>query len=141
MKNNFEDNLQERGIKPTAIRILIFKEMQKFSQAFSLQMLEEKLGTVDKSTVFRTISLFHGKHLIHSIDDGSGAIKYSICSQDCNCEIEDLHPHFFCNNCRQTLCLSHTHIPKVQLPDKYILSSINFVLKGLCEKCSFKVCR
>jgi Fur family ferric uptake transcriptional regulator len=138
MLNDFENILLKREIKPTAIRLLILKEITKFSQTFSLSMLEEKLETVDKSTLFRTITLFHANHLLHSIDDGSGSIKYSMCGDDCNCEVEDLHPHFFCEKCRQTICLKHTHIPNVQLPEKYILSSINFVLKGLCDKCAKK---
>jgi len=132
-----EEILQQRNIAPTAIRLLVLRSMFEFKHAFTLGNLEEKLDTVDKSTLSRTINLFHAKHLIHSIDDGSGAIKYSVCSDKCNCEIADLHPHFFCNKCQETTCLTNIHIPKVELPENYQLSSINFVLKGVCGKCNF----
>ena len=130
--------LENRGIRPTAIRLLILKAMVESPQAFSLSSLEETLDTVDKSTLFRTITLFHNQHLIHSIDDGSGSIKYSVCSSDCMCQIKDLHAHFCCEKCKKTFCMKTVPIPNVELPQKFVLSSVNFVLKGLCDKCSEK---
>lgn len=133
---NYEKRLEGRNIKPTAIRILIFKTMLDYPQAFSLLDMENTLETVDKSTLSRTINLFHEKHLIHSIDDGSGSIKYSVCSPDCSCELNDLHVHFYCTKCKRTYCLESVSIPKVQLPSGFILNNVNFVMKGLCNQCS-----
>ena len=42
--------LEQRGIKPTAIRMLVLKAMIETEQAVSLLDLENKLDTVDKST-------------------------------------------------------------------------------------------
>ena len=132
----FEQRLEERGIKPTSVRLLVFKAMLDYPQAFSLADMENVLDTVDKSTLSRTIALFHEKLLIHSIDDGSGSIKYSVCNPDCSCSLKDLHAHFYCNRCKTTHCLENVSIPKVQLPPNFELESINFVLKGLCDQCS-----
>jgi len=134
--DNYEELLVKRGIKPTAVRLLIFKTMIEYPQAFSMTDLEYTLETVDKSTLSRTISLFHKKLLIHSIDDGSGSVKYSVCSSDCNCSLKDLHVHFYCNHCKKTYCLQSISIPTVNLPPKFLLESVNFVLKGLCDNCS-----
>ncbi|NDV59818.1 Fur family transcriptional regulator [Bacteroides sp. 519] len=134
--DEYEKRLEYRGIRVTAVRLLILKEMLTFSRAFSLADIEERLDTVDKSTIFRTISLFHEKLLIHSIDDGSGSMKYSVCSEDCMCALNDLHVHFFCTKCKRTYCLESIHIPKVQLPPGFLLENVNFVLKGLCGDCS-----
>ncbi len=134
--DTFIELLEDRGIKPTAIRILIFKTMIEQKQAFSLSSLEEILDSVDKSTLSRTISLFHKYLLIHSIDDGSGSIKYSVCSADCNCELKDQHPHFSCSSCKKIFCLQNISIPKIELPANFLLESVNFVLKGLCDVCS-----
>jgi len=133
---DLENKLVERGIKPTAIRLLTLKTMLGFEQAFNLSDLESALETVDKSTLFRCITLFHNKHLIHSIDDGSGTVKYSVCSSDCMCAIDDLHVHFHCQCCDKTFCLTSVRIPAVELPEGFVLSSVNFVLKGLCSTCN-----
>ena len=134
--NELEKRLTDRGIKPTSIRLLVLKAMLECEYAFSLADLEDKLDTVDKSTLSRTINLFHEKLLIHSIDDGSGSVKYSVCHQSCLCSVGDMHLHFHCNHCGNTFCLESISIPEIRLPDKFLLESVNFVLKGYCDHCS-----
>ena len=131
-----EQKLLNRSIKPTSVRLLIFKTMSDFKKAFSLTDLETELETVNKSTIFRTLSLFHDNLLIHTIDDGSGSMKYSICSDNCMCTVGELHVHFNCNRCKNTFCLESISIPPIQLPDKFLLESVNFVMKGMCNECS-----
>ena len=134
--NEIEKRLEARGIKPTAMRILVLKAMLEYHSAFSLADIEDVLETVDKSTLSRTINLFHDKLLIHSIDDGSGSMKYSVCSSDCECRLNQLHVHFHCNRCNNTYCLESIHIPPVKLPPGFLLENVNFVMKGYCDMCS-----
>lgn len=128
--------MEERGIKPTSVRLLILREMLSHKEAFSLGSLEIELDSVDKSTLSRTINLFHKNLLIHSIDDGSGTMKYAVCSSDCSCSLGDLHVHFNCHKCGNTFCMETISIPTVKLPKGFLLESVNFVLKGLCDSCS-----
>lgn len=130
------DKLALRDIRPTAMRLLILKTMMEAKRAVSLLDLTDLLETVDKSTVSRTLTLFLSHHLIHSIDDGSGALKYAVCGNECACDVEDLHTHFFCEKCHRTLCLSGLPVPIVHLPDGFALKSVNYVLKGICADCN-----
>jgi Fur family ferric uptake transcriptional regulator len=135
--------LELREIKPTAMRLMILRTMMSHDEAFSLQSLEDDLYTVDKSTIYRTITLFLTHHLIHAIDDGSGALKYAVCSNDCHCgedddDLNDLHAHFYCERCHRTFCLKSIHIPIVTLPGNFKVHSINYVLRGLCDSCAAK---
>jgi len=135
--------LEQRGIKPTAMRILVLKEMVNASEASSLLSLEERLDTVDKSTIYRCITLFLTNHLIHAIDDGSGSFKYAVCDSQCHCgeegeHLDDLHAHFYCEKCKRTFCLSRIHVPLVSLPGDFKVHDINYVLKGICPECSLK---
>ncbi|PID94674.1 MAG: transcriptional repressor [Bacteroidales bacterium] len=132
---DIDDILEQHNIKPTAVRVLIYREIQKINRVFSLSSLEDILKTVDKSTIFRTLTLFQQNHLIHTIDDGSGSVKYSMCGNNCCLNIDELHPHFHCEQCQNTFCLTSLKIPPVSLPNRYHLSSINFVLKGICPAC------
>jgi Fur family ferric uptake transcriptional regulator len=135
MNNTYEKLLNERGIKSTSIRILTLKAMLDFDRAFNLSDLEIKLDTVDKSTISRTIHLFHEHQLIHSFDDGSGSVKYSVCSRDCQCSIEDLHAHFYCNYCKKAFCLENISIPQFKLSPVMQVESVNLVIKGYCGQC------
>lgn len=130
--------LAKREIHPTAIRILVIRAMMQVNRPVSLLDLENVLDTVDKSTLFRTITLFLSHHLIHSIDDGTKSLKYAVCGDSCTCAVEDLHAHFYCENCNRTFCLENMPAPVMDMPKGFTLTTINYVLKGLCPDCSSK---
>lgn len=130
--------LAKRDIQPTAIRILVLKAMMQAKQSVSLLDLETMLDTVDKSSIFRTLTLFLSHHLIHSIDDGTGSFKYAVCCDSCLCEVSDLHTHFHCEKCNRTFCFTNIPTPIVSLPEGFTLNSINYVLKGICPECAEK---
>ena len=79
MEEIYLHKLSLRDIKPTAMRLLILRTMMEMKRAVSVTDLEDKLDTVDKSTIFRTLTLFLSHHLIHGVDDGSGSLKYAVC--------------------------------------------------------------
>lgn len=132
------DLLAMRDIQPTAIRLLVLQAMLESRQSVSLLDLENLLDTVDKSSIYRTLTLFLSHHLIHSIDDGTGSFKYAVCSADCSCDVSDLHTHFHCERCNRTFCFQNIPTPVVTLPEGFTLSSINYVLKGICPECSVR---
>lgn len=137
-ENAYLDLLSEREIQPTAIRLLVLREMLQANRPVSLLDLEQTLDTVDKSSIFRTLTLFLSHHLIHCIDDGTGSFKYAVCSPGCSCGVEDLHTHFHCERCNRTFCFKNIPTPIVKLPEGFTLNSINYVLKGLCPECAAK---
>ncbi len=125
-----------REIRPTAIRILILQKLIDMQQAVSMSDLEYQLDTVDKSTIFRTLTLFLAHHLIHGVDDGSGILKYALCEDSCHCSVEDQHMHFCCEECHRTFCVRNVPVPFVQLPPGFIQTGANYVIKGLCAECA-----
>lgn len=132
----FLDKLRLREIRPTAVRLLILRTMMRGDETVSMPELERLLPTIDKSTISRTLSLFLLHKLVHVIDDGSGALKYAVCDDDCEETVDDEHTHFFCEQCHRTFCLKQIHVPVVPLPDGFVLRNVNYVLKGLCPACS-----
>lgn len=137
-----EELLSQRDIKPTAVRILVFGALLKADCAVSLSDLEARLVTVDKSSIFRTLTLFLSHHLVHTVEDGSGMLKYALCPPSCHCGeaghvgLSDLHTHFRCERCCRTFCLRGLPVPSVPLPEGFTLTSANYVLVGLCPECA-----
>ena len=124
-----------RNIKPTAMRELVLQVLNEQNSAISLPELEKKFNKVDKVTLYRTLKTFEKNKLIHSIDDGSGTVKYALCQDTCECLPEDLHVHFLCTKCQQTYCLTDISIPSIALPVNFKLETINMVVKGICSNC------
>lgn len=135
---DYEQWLTSHKIKPTAMRLVALKTMDGFDSAFSVADIEQTLETADRSTLFRIIALFMENHLLHSIDDGSGTVKYSLCREDNLCYTEHLHVHFACTSCHRTFCIRDVHVPIVGLPSGFVLQDVNYVLKGLCVDCAKK---
>ena len=131
-----DDKLTSRNIKPTAMRELVLDILTEQKMAISLSDLEQKFHKSDKVTLYRTLKTFEEKKLIHSIDDGTGAIKYALCKETCQCHPEDLHVHFFCLKCQHTFCLSDIPIPSINLPVNFSVENINMVVKGVCSNCN-----
>ena len=132
----YVDMLEKREIRPTSMRILILKIMLEKEEMLSMTDIENILESVDKSTISRTLNLFLEKHLAHTIDDGSGSLKYGVCHRECTCSVEDQHSHFFCEKCQKTYCMTSLPAPKVILPKGFALNGINYVMKGLCPLCT-----
>jgi len=135
--NEIEKLLEERKVRPTAMRILIYKFMAQKGIAVALTDIENAFAKADRSTLYRTLKTFEENSIVHQIEDGTGVSKYALCEKGCNCEIEqDLHLHFHCGNCDETICLTAHKIPHVNLPDGYFAEDVNLVVTGICEKCS-----
>ena len=135
MNRKIDKKLSSRNIKPTAMRQLVLQVLTERKTAISLPELEQKFENADKTTLYRTLKTFEENKLIHSIDDGSGSAKYALCRETCECHPEDLHVHFLCTICGQTYCLTDIPVPKINLPTKFQLESVNMVVKGVCSNC------
>ena len=130
-----DDKLTSRNIKPTAMRELVLDILTVQTAAISLSDLEQNFHKSDKVTLYRTLKTFEEKKLIHSIDDGTGAVKYALCKETCQCHPEELHVHFYCLKCQHTFCLSDIPIPSINLPVNFSIENINMVVKGVCSNC------
>ena len=108
------------------MRELVLKVLTEQTTAISLAELEHKFHKADKVTLFRTLKTFEENKLIHSIDDGTGSVKYALCTETCQCNPETLHVHFFCTTCQHTYCLNDIPIPSVNLPVHFNLESISY---------------
>lgn len=126
--------MQEHGIRPTANRIIVAKALAEESRPLTMTELDDRIGSIDKSGIFRTLTLFKEQHLVHVLEDGEG-VRYELCHSHDHSIDNDMHVHFHCEHCGQTICLEGLPIPEVTLPDGYEVQSANFVLKGICPKC------
>ena len=138
MTSSPEEILNARGIRPTPVRILVLRALQQKDCAVSLMSLEAEMQTVDRSSIFRTLNLLLKNNLVHTIEDGSGSLKYELCNSHSHDSYDDQHVHFYCEACGQTYCLHHINIPRVELPEDFVVNSANFIIKGICPKCKHK---
>ena len=135
--NDVEDILTRKEVKPTSNRILVMRELIKASHPVSLADLEISLGfSMDKASIFRVFELFSEKDIIHVIEDGSRSLKYELCHSGTHHTIADQHVHFYCERCKETYCFENVSVPLVNIPEGFLPHTINYMVKGICPKCS-----
>lgn len=133
---SLEKILEAREINPTAMRLLVLKKLQSSEHAVSLSELEILFEQADKTTLYRTLKTFKKHKLVHTIEDGTGSLKYALCDDDCECLPEEAHIHFHCTGCSLTYCMRNQTMPEITLPKKFRAKETSIVVTGLCENCS-----
>lgn len=130
--------LESKGIRPTANRILVMKTLMGEQNPQSLSNLERKMVSMDKSSIFRTLTLFLEHDVVHAFEDGRGVLCYELCEEKGVCDHHDGHIHFYCESCQRSFCMEDIHIPSFDLPEGFYPHSISFVIKGECPDCRKK---
>uniref|UniRef100_UPI004029902D Fur family transcriptional regulator n=1 Tax=Prevotella sp. TaxID=59823 RepID=UPI004029902D len=130
--------LEGKGIKPTANRILVMKALAEAETPQSLSRLERKMVSMDKSSIFRVLTLFLEHDVVHAFEDGKGILNYELCEEEGKCDHHDGHIHFYCESCERSFCMEDIHIPSIQLPEGFFPHSVSFVIKGECPECRSK---
>ena len=132
------NRLESKGIRPTTNRILVMKTLMGEQNPQSLSNLERKMVSMDKSSIFRTLTLFLEHDVVHAFEDGRGVLCYELCEEKGACDHHDGHIHFYCESCQRSFCMEDIHIPSFELPEGFYPHSISFVIKGECPDCRKK---
>ncbi len=134
--NNELELFEQLAIRPTSVRLMVYRAISKFRDTFSAQDLEDELSWMDRSSIFRAVSLFSEKGLIHAVDDGGGIKRYCLCKSIGKCNSQKMHCHFHCEKCGKTLCLDGVYMPSIDLPKGFITTHTSSIISGVCPMCS-----
>mgnify|MGYP005751653251 CR=1 FL=1 len=136
--NKLHKIIHTYGLRKTKCRTDVLNLFIENNHALAHAAIEQQLGKqYDRVTLYRTLHSFEEKGLLHSINDGSGAVKYALCKEACNQhQHHDNHIHFSCTECSQTYCINEVHIPPLLMPDGYQVKEMNFSAQGICKSCS-----
>lgn len=130
------DYLLHHNVKPTANRIVVVKALAESDRPLTMRELEEKILSIDKSGIFRALSLFRDHHIVHVIDGEEGGVRYELCRSTCHEQCDDSHVHFYCEQCHRTFCLTDLALPTIDLPEGYRPTSANYIIHGICPNCN-----
>lgn len=136
MNQNEIQLLEKAEIKPTSNRLLVLRTLLASKVPMSLLEIETSLQTLERSSISRVLGLFLKKDVIHAFEDGKGIAKYEICHGETHCSPDDMHAHFYCEKCERVYCFEEINTPKINIPPEFKVRSVNYMLKGLCPRCS-----
>lgn len=138
MDSNTEKLLVDHGIRPTAIRTLVLRNIGSLPEVFTLADAEELMESVDRSTLFRTLELFTEGGLLH-VDTAGGVKKYCLCTCHDHSHHKETHIHATCRICGQTFCIKHFRADLPPLPEGFRAEQVAYTVEGVCAKCGGKI--
>lgn len=127
--------LEKRGVRPTPIRELVYTEMAETAEALSMTDLEDRLRTIDKSTISRTLHTFREAGIVHKVTDEFGVARYALSAHNSRGEALECPAHFYCTHCTKICCLEGQTLPRLSLPKDFEAEEINIVVRGSCPEC------
>lgn len=132
---HLENILQNRGILPTAIPLLVLNKLMEHQPTISHQELAEHFEGADKITLFRTLKTFLDHNLIQTVGDETGPVRYALAEFCDNTLSSEQYTHFHCSSCGRTYLLTDGERPSIFIPQHFQLDQIPMTLKGRCDQC------
>lgn len=131
------DLLHQAGMRRTSPRQAVLEHLFQSPVALSHPDLEERLsGQVDRVTIYRILSAFEEKGLVHRILDPEGQPCYALCSAECGEDHHhDEHLHFHCDVCGGIYCLDSVSMPTLKLPKGFRSRETHIDVRGRCPRC------
>ncbi len=128
--------LKARNLRSTQSRKEILTYLLSNKYAVAHADVEKTLSELDRVTIYRTLSTFMEKGIIHQVSDDTGATKYAVCSHQCDSlGHHDEHVHFKCVKCEQIQCIDTVEIPDIDLPEGFRPLYSNYLIYGVCKEC------
>ena len=125
---------QKAGMKRTHGRKLLLNILLTSQRPLTHHEIAQSMKSVDRVTVYRMLNQFEQKGVVHKIDSRDRTWRFAVCSHG---HKEHCHPHFSCNRCGKTECLSDVPLPRWQKFKKgYRVENQEVYIHGLCADCS-----
>ncbi len=121
-------------IRKTKSLKTILEVFEQSSNALSVVELVKRFkNEMNKTTVYRILERLEEDGVVHSFTGTNGLKWFAKCPEVISTNQADLHPHFQCQKCGKSECLTiDISIPK--LPN-YRVDSANLILTGECDAC------
>lgn len=133
--DQFKELCRQNNVKVTPQRLEIFKEVMEASdhptadQLF--QRIQDRLPSVSKDTVYRTLASFEEWGIIHRVQFLDDNIRY-----DPNIS---QHHHFVCDRCHKLIDFDWMDFNERSLPDSVknfgVVHSSHLEIRGVCNEC------
>jgi Fur family ferric uptake transcriptional regulator len=133
-----ENKLKTHTLRVTPIRLEVLDFFTAHKGALSHADLEAHFSQkFDRVTIYRTLTAFLDKGILHRVSDDTGVAKYALCHHEgTEHNHDDNHVHFKCQVCGTIECLHTLEIPAFKLPKKYRMAQANLLIEGVCPICN-----
>jgi Fur family transcriptional regulator, ferric uptake regulator len=138
IQDKIEHMLKTANIRRTGPRTAVLSVLLRSRKPLTQDEIADSLmpHAPDKVTIYRTLESFIKAGFVHKAYIEARQWHFELAS---HCSREQCHPHFVCNGCGRTRCLTGQAAPAVKVPWKdFVVQRQQTKLEGLCSSCSTK---
>ena len=127
--------IKKSKLSLTKSRKKVLRVFVNANKPLSTHDVQSLVGNMDRVTLFRILSAFEDKKIIHIIRLENDQKLFALCDQECGKDNHNHnHIHFKCDDCHDVSCLSVKEFPVLNVPN-YIINNLSINASGLCLKC------
>jgi Fur family transcriptional regulator, ferric uptake regulator len=128
--------LRNHHLKKTAQRVAIIDSLLRGKVPMSESEVKDNMGDLyERTTFYRSMQTLTEAGIIHKIVPDNLTVKYALnpCDELHRHEVD--HVHFFCQLCQSVICLEQVKTKGYPLPEGYLETEKEVIIKGICKKC------
>ncbi|MGN6627181.1 MAG: Fur family transcriptional regulator, partial [Tepidisphaeraceae bacterium] len=131
--------LQRAKLKRTPVRIGVLKVLAESESPLDVvDLLKQLPAFTEPVTVYRTLTTFVAKKLVHRVRGTDRSWRYAMGDQTKHADHQ--HAHFVCDDCGRMECVEDAKVPaklleKVHAAPGYRVKYPEVLLHGICPKC------
>jgi len=126
--------LRQYEQRTTDQRLALLELLMDKSKAFAFSEIERQLTiSIDRATIYRTLQTFEAVGLVIRMVDHQGNSLFMFNHKD-HSKLSP-HPHLYCKNCREVVCLPSLPKEYVEGLKQYVIGEMYFLMEGICQEC------
>ncbi|MDR0439748.1 MAG: transcriptional repressor [Candidatus Accumulibacter sp.] len=129
------DLLRSAGVKVTLGRVRVLETLLASSRPMSHADIESLLPDADRVTLYRVLDSLANCGLAFKAVDNRGIFRFS--ASGARREHQG-HVHFRCTDCGGVFCLEDAVPRPPRLPRGFLLSAVEYDVRGICANCRNK---
>jgi Fur family ferric uptake transcriptional regulator len=134
----FQDRIRAAGLRSTAPRVAVLRELESASSPMSHADLVDSLGDegYDRVTIYRNLTDLTEAGLVVRADLGDHVWRFELKRE--GEEHGSSHPHFTCTDCGTVACLPEESVSIAStkgVPRAVSKRAVEVQLRGLCDRC------
>jgi Fur family ferric uptake transcriptional regulator len=135
---SFQEKIRAVGLRSTAPRVAVLRELETATAPLSHADLVESLGDegYDRVTIYRNLTDLTEAGLVVRADLGDHVWRFEL--RRAGKEHTGSHPHFTCTDCGTVSCLPEESVritPAKGAPKAVAARAVEVHLRGLCDRC------
>lgn len=129
--------LQSVNLRRTEPRLAILQVLLEADTPLAQEQIADEIGpnAPNKTTIYRTLTHLVEKNLVHQAYLEERTWHFELAH---HCSEHQCHPHFTCNECLQTQCLTGIEAALVKLPKGFKMHRQQIHIEGICLNCRKK---